>query len=510
MPGPLGANGLLLAMADTSSAATGTAAQRAAAPSGRQSGGGRLPIAFVPNAGPHDSNVRFQARGLSGHLLFGAGELSMALRTPTRDKTPKDTPANPRRHTPKNIPATLVQLRWIGAQPTAQVTGTLHLPGRANVFIGNDPSKWRTNLPMYAGMTISQLYDGIDLHYTGTEGQLKATYVVAPGADPGRIRWRYQGADSVSVDASGNLVVHLPAPASTVTDTEVLSSTLTELAPVASQTIDEREVAVPVRFAVGPDGSVSFALGAYDPTQPLIIDPTLLYATYLGSGGVNEDVGTAIAVDAGGNSYITGAFNGSTIVDKLNPTGSALLYTTSISANAGEDIALDSAGNAYVAGYTTSTNLATTAGVIRGSHTTADGEALVAKLNSAGTALSYLTYLGGNQYDSGEAIAVDGAGNAYLAGDSLSSNLATPGATQTSYSGSQTAAFAARLASSARINQYSYDGLQRLVGALESPGASYAYGYDAAGNRTSLTVNGTIITTTYNLANQVTNAGYMY
>jgi hypothetical protein len=217
-------------------------------------------------------------------------------------------------------------------------------------------------------MVYRQLYTGIDLHYTGTNGQLKTTYVVAPGADPGRIRWRYQGASETRVDAQGNLVVTLPAPAEPVTGTTVLSSTLVEHAPLAWQTIDEREVLVGVRYEVAPSGDVRFVLDGYDPSQPLIIDPTLSYSTLLGGGG--DDSGRDIAVDDDGNTYIVGTTDSSTFptttfstnlitsnpyqgtksggadafVTKLNSTGSALLYSTflgSSGADAGNDIALD-------------------------------------------------------------------------------------------------------------------------------------------------------------------------
>jgi YD repeat-containing protein len=416
---------------------------------GRMAAFGRLPIAFVPNAGQTDPSVRYQARGLHGNLFFGAGELTMALRPPTRDKTPpKD--GSPRRQKPKNIPPAELQQRWIGAQPTAELAGTLDLPGRANFLIGNDPAKWRTNLATYAGMTMRQLYPGIDLHYTGTDGQLKTTYVVAPGADPSRIRWRYVGADSVAVDANGNLVVHLPAPASTLTDTEILSSTLTELAPIATQTINEREVAVPVRFVVGPDGSVSFALGTYDATQPLTIDPTLYYSTYLGGSG--NDAANAIAVDSAGSAYVTGHTESAdfpppnprpgglsgpsdAFVAKLNPSGSALVYSTYLGGSigstggaaneSGNGIAVDSAGNAFITGDTTSSNFPVTGSARQGANAGSE-DAFVTKLSADGSQLLYSTFLGGTESDDGTAIAVDSANQATVVGYTRSTDFPAP------------------------------------------------------------------------------------
>jgi len=175
------------------------------------------------------------------------------------------------------------------------------------------------------------------------------------------------------------------------------------------------------------------------------------------------------------------------------------------------DVAVDSQGAAYV------TNMASS-----GFPTSPDAfkkvvdvssDAFVTTLlpsNAGAASLGYSTLFGGNDSDIARCIAVDAADNVYITGDTLSSNLATQGAAQTTYIGDQTAAFAAKIASSARLDQYSYDGLQRLIGAIESPGSSYAYDYDLAGNRTAVTVNGTTTTTTYNAANQITNAGYSY
>src|SRR6266545_4774477 len=473
---------------------------------GRMAAFSRLPITFIPNAGQTDPSVRMQARGLHGNLFFGAGELTLALRPPTRDKTPTK-PANPLRQRPKAIPLAVLQQRWIGAKPTAEVTGTLKLPGRANFLIGNDPNKWRSNLATFADMLTRQLYDGIDLYYTGLDGQLKTTYVVAPGADSSRIRWRYQGADSVTVDASGNLVVRMPAPSSTLTDTEVLSSTLTELAPVATQTVNEREVSVPVRFEGGPDGSVSFALGAYDPTQPLIIDPTLVYSAPMGGFG-DTDSGYGIAVDAAGNSYVTGVttssdfvttagsvdptFNGpfDAFVAKLNSTGSAFIYSTFLGgtttgAGAGANaLALDSSGNVYITGWTDSTDFPTTTGAYDRSCGAGDAcdqgvqDAFVTKLNSSGSALVYSTYLGASSDDVGKGIAVDSAGNAYITGPTSSSTFpTTTGAYNRTYTSGVTGSFITKLNSAGSGLSYStFAGGTSAAIVLDSAGNAYITG----------------------------------
>jgi len=183
--------------------------------------------------------------------------------------------------------------------------------------------------------------------YEGTDGQLKSTYLVAPGADPSRIRWRYQGANDVQVDAEGNLLVLLSAPGAGQPGATA-TYTLTEQAPVAWQTIAGQRVAVDVRFRVTTNGRVSFALGSYDTTQPLTIDPTLTYSTYL--GGNSDEFGNFIAVDSSENIYVTGYTYSSnfptanaaqstnsgyvdTFVAKFDPTGSTLLYSTYVGGN---------------------------------------------------------------------------------------------------------------------------------------------------------------------------------
>src|SRR5262249_26404606 len=191
----------------------------------------------------------------------------------------------------------------------------------------------------------------------------------------------------------------------------------------------EREVAVPVRFVVGPDGNVSLALGAYDPTQPLTIDPSIVYSTYLGGSG--EDGGTSSAVDSAGNAYVSGFFGSNAFVDKLNPTGSAVLYSTILGGNAnsaGYGIAVDASGNAYVTGQTYATNFPTTnpsgyqLACDRVVGPPCNGDAFVTKLNASG-GLAYSSYLGGGNSDAGYGIAVDASGSAYVTGQTNSTNF---------------------------------------------------------------------------------------
>jgi hypothetical protein len=213
------------------------------------------------------------------------------------------------------------------------MSGREILAGKVNYLTGNDPSKWRTNLPTYADVVYSGLYSGVDLVYEGTAKYLKGTYHVAQGADPGNIRWRYEGARAIELDGDGNLRITVQA-----------GLELTEQAPVAWQEVGGSRVPVEARYAIGSDGVVSFQLGEYDRSDALAIDPYLDYSTYL--GGSAYDRASGIQIDAQGNLYLagwTGSLNfpvhdpyqpqyGGGISDayvaKFNPSGTALVYAT--------------------------------------------------------------------------------------------------------------------------------------------------------------------------------------
>jgi hypothetical protein len=268
---------------------------------------------------------------------------------------------------------TVVRLQFSGANPAPEVRSGEALPGTVNYFIGSDPAQWQTNLSTYAGVVYADLYDGIDLVYDGTRGTLKGTYTVAPGSDPARIGWRYAGAEDVRVDAaSGNLHIRVAE-----------GHTLTEHAPIAWQTIDGERVPVAARYTLAADGRIGFALGAYDDTHPLIIDPTLEYSTYLGGGG-NE---------------------------------------------AGKDIAVDSVGNVYIVGNTTSTDFPTFS-AYQDTYGGGTDDVFISKLSSDGSSLLFSTFLGGTGIDAGYAIALDDAGNAYITGSTDSTNFPTVNAYQ--------------------------------------------------------------------------------
>ncbi|GIV30602.1 MAG: hypothetical protein KatS3mg028_1668 [Bacteroidia bacterium] len=315
--------------------------------------------------------------------------------------------------------------------PDPQPEGRQKKAGYYNYFIGNDPAKHATNVGLYKEVLIRNVYDGIDIRYYFDKGSLRYDYIIHPGADPSRIEFILEGQNDVYVK-NGDLYFTTCFGEVAISELRTYQGNNTIAGHFEKQ-----------------NNAWKIAVGNYDKTQDLIIDP-LIYSTYI--GGSSGDYGYDIAVDGSGNAYVTGytvstnyditagAFQttnggGSDVfVTKLNSTGTALVYSTYLGGSGddyGYDIAIDGSGNAYVTGRTCSTDYDITRGAFQ---TTNGGSAdvFVTKLNSTGTALLYSTYLGGSGDDLGNGIAVDGSGNAYVTGWTSSTNYdITAGAFQT-------------------------------------------------------------------------------
>lgn len=332
---------------------------------------------------------------------------------------------------------------------------------------------------------------------------------MAPGADPAQIRWRYAGATTVRVDAqSGDLQIRLPVPAA-----GQAGRTLLERAPIAWQEINGQRIPVDVRYVVASNGSISFALGSYDPTQPLTIDPTLTYSTFL--GGSRIDVGTNIVVDQAGNTYLIGETNSNdyptqsppqgtragfvdAVVTKLNAASTDVLYSTYLGGSADDfptDIALDSAGRIAIIGRTVSTNFPTINAVDNTygggtCGTSACDDVFVTQLTADGSALRFSTYLGGSGDDRGLAVVVDAQDRLVVSGWTAGGFPTTANAYDQSYNGGSTDVFLGVLdpaASGTAALAYStyLGGSDRDAGfgvAVDHAGIAYVTGYTQSTN----------------------------
>jgi Beta-propeller repeat len=442
----VGVLGLLL-IAAVLSPASATTAGAAPAPSASEKqrlldAYAQLPPSFIPNAGQLAAEqVRYYAQGPGYGLYATPDELVLSLG--------------------KKEPAAL-SLQFLGADPQVKVEALDRLPGRFNYLLGNDQSKWRSNLPTYGGVVYKGLWPGVEMRVYGRAGSLKYEFLVHPGASPESVSLAYRGTQGLSLDRAGNLLIKTP------------KGTLSDARPVSYQQIGGRRVEIPTRYALDlKSGRTGFALAAgYDPARLLVIDPELKYSTFL--GGTGEETGNGIAVDKKGYAYLTG-FTTSTdfpttpdafqpddphpfvdendlgedaFVAKLNYRGTALKYVTYIGGSGideGFGIAVDKEGNAYITGPTESDDFPTTPGAF---DETFDGaplndpnnpdlcecDAFVTKLDEDGSELDYSTYLGGTGDDrtEGFGIAVDKEGNAYVTGETTSPDFpVTPGAIQT-------------------------------------------------------------------------------
>ncbi len=378
---------------------------------------GKLPMRFEINEGQTSREAKFIARG-AGYALFLTPDEAV-LRLQKRETGAADQPAE----------SSVVRMKLAGANRAPKISGVERLQTRSNYFIGADPGKWRTNVTNFSRVKYEAVYPGVDLVWYGNQRQIEHDFVVAPGADPNRIKMSFAGADTMTIDDKGALVLR------------VGGEELRLLKPVAWQEANGERNEIECRFSINERNQIGFNLGRYDVDRPLVIDPVLLYSTYL--GGALGESGFAIAVDKDRNAYVTG-FTASTdfpgpsqiqqtppnisadaFVLKLNSTGSAVVYGTwlgGVTDDFGTSIAVDGDGNAYVAGQTFSSDFPVTAGSLQ---PTAGriGDAFITKINAAGSALIYSTYLGGDGGDAAIGIAVDASGNAYVAGTADSFDL---------------------------------------------------------------------------------------
>lgn len=410
-PGTCGRNGLTLAVLLVSIAAPAAWGQAQGVPKDTE-----LPLYFEANVGQAEDGVAFLGRGDGLHIALMPSQATLRLRTP------------------KGLWAQ-VALEWAGADPRASLRGEDRRSGESRYFMGNDPSRWVKAAPHYARVRYHELYPGVDLVFYGQRRQFEFDFIVRPGADPSAIRLRLRGLEGLSLAPDGRLRLRTPA------------GDLWQPRPFCYQMRGGSRVAVRGEYKLlGPE-EVGFALGDYDRNAELVIDPLLVWLTYYGGTGL--DAATAIALDSQGNVVAAGytespnlaaAGTGSVqapvaemprhgFIVKLSGDGRNVLWATYFGGNRNDEIhalALDGAGNVYVAGRTDSTNLPVSANAFQRTmrSTRLWGEGFVAKLSAAGQ-LVYATYLGGNEFDQVLGLAVDGAGKAYVTGETFSDDFPT-------------------------------------------------------------------------------------
>ena len=313
-----------------------------------------------------------------------------------------------------------LHIHLTGANPRPQVSGLDELPGKTNYFIGNNPQFWHSNISTYARVLYQDVYPGVNVVYYGNQSSLEYDFVVRPGANPGAIQLAFEGANNIHIDAQGNLVLALPG------------GEFVQPRPYIYQEEGNSKVAISGRYVMLGTHTVGFAISGYDATRPLVIDPVLTYSTYL--GGNNIDQGYGIAVDSSGNAYVVGytystnfptqnAFQGkmkgafTVFVSKLNASGNAFIYSTYLGGSGG-DIGYGIAVDNAGNAYITGNTSSSDFPTVHALQPKLNGDddAFVTELNPNGSALVYSTYLGGSFDDYGQSIAVDSGGNAYVTG----------------------------------------------------------------------------------------------
>ncbi|MGH7854974.1 MAG: SBBP repeat-containing protein, partial [Candidatus Binatia bacterium] len=485
----------------------------------------RFPLYFVENRGQVDTRAAYYIHGADKVLYFGSAGVTMVLSKPVVRQSARADFAGialgaAANHgiAPGSVSRAAVMLEFIGADPTVQPVGEDLAKARFSYFKG-PRENWAVGLQSYTRLVYADLWPGIDLIYTASVDRLKYMFVVKPGANPGRIKLRYRGAESISLNNDGKLVIR-----TAVEDFHDERPTAHQELNGTVQDVNAEYVLLSSESDAGY--SYGFNIGVYDATKALVIDPAILvYSGFI--GGTGDDRGNGIAVDSDGSAYITGETNSlqasfpvaggldvgqnggvDAFVAKVDPTGTLLLYAGFIGGTGddrGKSIAVDSLGNAYVTGETSSDQTSFPATI--GPDVTYNGaiDAFVAKINPAGTNLVYAGYIGGLSLDRAMGVAVDSSNRAYVTGETASSGASFPNGagfgSSSSFDSSHNGgldAFVARVAATGALVEYAgyiggvgtdrgisiaVDSLNRayITGETDSSSASFPNGIGFAG-----------------------------
>lgn len=385
-----------------------------------------LPLIFEPNLGqgnldPADARARFVTHGSGYSMVLGSDGVILSLVSRTRSAN--SSSAESRVQT--------LQMKLAGANPNPGLTAVDPLPGKSNYFIGNNPAKWRTGVPQFARVRYENVYPGINLVFYGNDGHLEYDFQVAPGVNPSQAELEFSGAKKLELKGDSllirgeNGIVRLDAPK-------------------VYQEVDGRRQPVEGAFVLRAENRVGFAVGAYDHSRELVIDPILNFSTYFGGSGDEHD--TSLAVDGSLNIYLAGSttspnlpvptgakqttLNGAqnVYIAKIQPPlgqTPALLLNLTYLGGSGSDypvgIKVDGEGNPYVAGTTTSGDFPITAtNAYQASAASVGKHVFVTKMKFDFTSLDYSSYLSGNGTDIASGMTIDPTGNLYVIGTTTS------------------------------------------------------------------------------------------
>ncbi len=446
VPGPLSDSNPICATASDAAPIAATSPTPVEVKAPRQAFA-KLALAFEANEGQANSQVDFLARGRGYSLQLTATGAAVSLLEPQNREEPVHLDTAAAAHAGDD--AIVLQMKFVDANPAAAGLAIEELPGKVNYFLGSDPRNWRSHIPTFAKVRYADVYPGVDLVYYGNQRQLEYDFIVAPGGNPKAIKIDFEGVDDLAVDQRGDLLLRRA-------DATVLQ--LQKPVVYQDTSAGRREIFAAYDF----DGRrVSFRIGDYDTAKPLVIDPVLHYSTRL--GGTGDDAGYAIALGPAGDAYVTGetsstnfpgatasrrALGGSTnvFVAKLSADGSHVVYATYLGgsgADVGYGIAVDNGGNAYVTGDTRSADFPLA--MPWQDKLAGAADVFVAKLNADGSRLLYSTYFGGSGGERGLGIAVDPAGSAYVTGYTNSTDLPVANAFQKAFAGGNADAFVLKL-----------------------------------------------------------------
>ncbi|HHT9105979.1 MAG TPA: beta strand repeat-containing protein [Candidatus Wujingus californicus] len=477
---------------------------------------GKLPLYFIKNTGQLNNDIKYYENGHRHAVFFTEGGVYLELSSIQKaEETVIETcdVANASRGVASDgvhdivnkmkrsnslvSNSELIKLIFVGANKDPEIIAERLQEYKVNYFIGKDTIGWKTNIPTYASILYKEIYEGIDLRFHGNNRQLEYDIIVKPDGNLSHVRFAYQGVDGIEINKDGDLEISLKG------------GKIIQKKPYIYQEIDGKKVSVEGRFKIenskfraansksriqNQKFIYSFRVASYDRRYPLVVDPALVYSTYLGGSG--SDQGCGIAVDSSGNAYITG-FTASidfptasaaypnnaggtyeTFVTKLNDSGSSLVFSTYIGgsdSDQGYGVAVDSSGNVIITGLTASTDFPVLS-AIYGSYNGGTYDGFVTKLDSSGGSLAYSTYLGGSGTDVGRGVVVDTSGNAFITGYTSSTNFPTLSALYNSNAGGTYDAFVTEINSTGASLVYS----TYLGGAADDQGRSIAV--DTSGN----------------------------